>query len=75
MGLNLNLNVLGKLSDDVALGGVFTNKKLGRPEASGKDSTARLHGAPHLSGALPDDLGEMRCHRVAGVVLGNFISP
>ena len=35
-----------------------------------ENASAGLDGAADLSGALPDDLGEMRECRVGGVILG-----
>ena len=48
-----------ELANDVALGEVLADEVLGRAEVVGKDASAALYCAPDLSGALPDNLGEV----------------
>jgi len=71
----LDLNILGKLSLDVALNRVFTDVVFGRAKTSGKDAIACLHSASDLSRCLPHHLCEVGCDGVAGIILGNFVGP
>jgi len=71
----LNLDILGKLTDDITSWGIFANVIFRFSERRVKDTIAGLDSTTNLGCGFPDDLREMRKLWVGRVVLRDFIRP
>lgn len=71
----LDLDVLGKFTQNISGGIVFANEVPSFPVFCGEDTVTDSHSAADLSGRLPDNLSEVERLGVARVVFVSLVHP